>query len=82
MPGLPGEVMTREKKYFFLKMTSDVTHILACDKTIFRIGIPTQRKQTKERNANSQQNLAVFLTGTDSENKIIKLLHRKGKKKN
>ena len=26
-------------------MTSDVTHSLACDTTIFRIGIPIQRKQ-------------------------------------
>ena len=63
--------MTREKNYFFLRITSDVTHILACNKTIFRIGIPTQRKQTNEINANSKQNLAVFLAGTDSENKII-----------
>ena len=53
------------------RMTSDVTHLWACDKTIFRIGIPTQRKYTNEKNANSVQNLVVFLAGTDSENKII-----------
>ena len=33
-----------------------------------------------KKNANSQQNLVVFLTGTDSENKTIKILHRKGQK--
>ena len=30
-------------------MTSDVTFLWICDKTIFRIGIPTQRKQTNEK---------------------------------
>ena len=39
-------------------------------KTVFRIGIPTQRKLTK-KNVSSQKNLAVFLAGTDSENKNI-----------
>ena len=39
--------MTRERN-FFLRMTSDVTHILILDNTIFRIRIPTQRKQTKK----------------------------------
>ena len=29
---------------------------------------------------NSQRNLAVFLAGTDLENEILKLLHRKGQK--
>ena len=53
------------------RMTSDVTHLWAYDKTIFRIGIPTQRKYTNEKNANSVQNLVVFLAGTSSENKII-----------
>ena len=37
-------------------------------------------KQMKK--VNSQQNLAVFLAGTDSENKIISILQRKGQKKN
>ena len=35
-------------------------------------------KQTK--NANSQQNLAGFLVGTDSQNKNIQILHRKVQK--
>ena len=30
---------------------------------------------------NSEQNLAVFLAGTDSEHKIIQILHRKGQNK-
>ena len=30
-------------------MTSELTHLWACDKTIYRIGIPTQRKQTHEK---------------------------------
>ena len=30
---------------------------------------------------NSQQNLAVFLPATDSEHKIIQILHRKGQNK-
>ena len=34
-----------------------------------RIGIPTQRKLTNKKNANSQLNLAVFLAGTGSKNK-------------
>ena len=37
-------------------------------------------KQTE--NANSQQNLAVFLGGTDSENEFILILHSNGHKKN
>ena len=34
----------------------------------------------KRKNANSQQNLEVFLASTDSENRIILILHRKGQK--
>ena len=30
-------------------MASDVTHLWACDKTIFRNGIPLQRKYTNEK---------------------------------
>ena len=30
-------------------MKSDVTHLWACEKTIFRIGIPTQKKYTNEK---------------------------------
>ena len=30
-------------------MTSELTHLWACDKTIFRIEIPTQRKYTNEK---------------------------------
>ena len=34
-------------------------------------------KQTKKKNANSQQNLAVFSATTDSANMIIQILHEK-----
>ena len=61
-------------------MTSDVTYLWVCDKTIFRIRIPTQRKLTNEKHSNSQQNLVVILAGTDLENKIIYILHKKDKK--
>ena len=37
-------------------------------------------KQTK--NANSQQNHAIFSAATDSENVIIQILHEKGQIKN
>ena len=37
-------------------------------------------KQTK--NAYSQQNHSVFLAATDSETKIVRILHRKGQIKN
>ena len=43
MHGPPREIMTREK-IFFLRMTSDVTYLWVCHKTISRIRIPTQRK--------------------------------------
>ena len=64
-------------------MTSEITHLRACNQTIFRIRIPTQRKYTNENktNANSKQNLAVFSVATDSEHKIIQILHRKGQNK-
>ena len=39
-------------------------------------------KQIKKnkKNANSQQNIVIFLAATDSEKKIIQILHRKGQK--
>ena len=52
-------------------MTSDVTDLWASDKTIFKIGNYNTKEINKQKNANSHQNLAVFLAGTDSENKII-----------
>ena len=44
MSGPPGELMTREKNNIFSRMTSELTHVWAFDKTIFRIGIQTQRR--------------------------------------
>ena len=43
MSGPPGDLMNREKN-IFKRMTSELTHIWACDKTFFITGIPTQRK--------------------------------------
>ena len=66
-----------KRRKYVKRMTSDVTHLWACeacDKNYFRNGIATQRKLTnkqKKKNANSQKNLAFFLAGTDSENKVI-----------
>ena len=41
------------------------------------------KETKKQKNTNSQQNLAVFLAATDSEIIIIQILHRKGQiKKN
>ena len=34
----------QEKKLYFKRTISEITHLWACDKTIFRTGIPTQRK--------------------------------------
>ena len=47
MRGLPGELMTREK-LTSRERPSQVTHLWACDRTIFRIKIQTQRKYTYE----------------------------------
>ena len=52
-------------------MTSELTHLWACDKTIFKIGIPTQRKLTNEKGQILSKILRFFLAGIDSENKII-----------
>ena len=66
MPEPPGELM--KKKFVFLRIRSGVTHLRACDKTIFRIGIT--KEINKQENANSQQNFVVLLAGRDSEHKI------------
>ena len=60
--------MTREK-IIFERMAPDVTHLWASDKTILNRNSNT-KEINKRKNANSQQNLVVFLTGMDSENKI------------
>ena len=58
-------------------MTSEVTHLWACGKTILESKFKHKgNKQTKK--VNSWQNLALFLAATDSENIIIQMLHGKG----
>ena len=47
-------------------MTSDVTQLRACGKTIFRIRIPTKSKKTNEITQ-----IPAKSAGQESENKII-----------
>ena len=63
-------------------MKSEITYLCACDRTIFRIGIPTEKEINKRTSPNCQQNLAVFSAAKYSENRIMQILHRKGQKKN
>ena len=61
--------MTREK-IFFKRMTSDVTYLWVCDKTILESEFQHKgNKQTKKIEFSAKS--CVFLAGTDSENKII-----------
>ena len=48
-----------------------VTHLWACEKNIFQNQNSNTKEINKRKEANYQQNLAVFLAVTDSENKII-----------
>ena len=64
-------------------MTLENTHLWAGDKTIFRSEFSYKgNKQTKKKNTNFQQNLAIFSAETASEHKIIQILHRKKKQQN
>ena len=56
-----------KRKFNFKRMTSEIIHLWACDKTIFRIEIQKQKKQTNEK---SEFYMAVFSAATDSEHKI------------
>ena len=50
-------------------------------KLFFRKGIPKKKKEiNKRKNANFQQNLAVFLAGTDQKIKLFKYYTGKDKK--
>ena len=63
-------------------MTSEITHLWACDKTIFRIGIPTQRKYKQMKKRDSAQNFAGFSAATDSEYKMSSNTTQKKTKQN
>ena len=52
------------------RMTSEITHLWACDKTLESEFQHKGNKQMKRVNA--KQNLAVFSAATDSEQKIFK----------
>ena len=60
--------MTREKIIFreWHQMLPTYGHV-----TELFLESEFQHKRNKQKKANSQQNLAVFLTRTDAENKII-----------
>ena len=79
MPGPPGELMTREKLIFRERHQKSPTygHV-----TKLFLESEFQHKGNKQmKNANSKQNLAVFLVATDSEHKTIQILQRKGQTK-
>ena len=77
MSGPLGEPLAREKIIFreWHQNSPTYGHV-----TILFLELEFQSKENKQMNMNSQQNLAVFSAGIDSENKIIKMLHRKGQK--
>ena len=49
------------RKLNFQRMTTEVTHLWTCDKTIFRIGIPTQRKYTNKKKSILSKILQISL---------------------
>ena len=63
--------MTREK-IFFLENEIRCHPLMGMSQNYFlETEFQYKGKHTHEKNANSQQISAVFLTGTDSENKIM-----------
>ena len=69
MPGPPGELMTREKL-----ISSELHQKSPTYRHVAKLFLEQkfQRKGNKQtKNANSQQNLAVFSAATDSEIIII-----------
>ena len=48
-PCLDLQKSSWQEKNIFWRMTSDATYLWVCDKTIFRIGMSTQRKLTNEK---------------------------------
>ena len=61
-------------------MTSDVTYLWVCDKTIFRIGIPTQRKLTNEKTGIFSKILRFSWQEQIQKIKIFKYYTKKDKK--
>ena len=62
-------------------MTSDVTHLWACDKTIFRIGILLQKKNTNEKTQILIEILHFSWQEQIQKIKLFKYYTEKGKNK-
>ena len=62
-------------------MTTEITHLWACDKLFLESEFQHKENKQMKKTRILSKNLAVFLAATDSENKIIQILHRKGKNK-
>ena len=64
----PGKLVTKEN-INMCRMTSEITHLWACDKVIFRTEIPVHCLGIdKKKNDNFHQNLVVFPNAKDVEN--------------
>ena len=70
MPGPPGELITTVKKIVF-RERHQMSHTFGYVTKLFLESEFQHKGNKQKKNANCQQNLAVFLAGTDSENKII-----------
>ena len=65
----PGKLVTK-RNINLCRMTSEITHLWACDKVIFRSEIPVHCL-CRDKNDNFHQNLVVFQKAADLENEII-----------
>ena len=80
MPGPPGELKTRENLISRERHQKSSTYWHLTELFLESEFQHKGNTQTKKK-VNSKQNLAVFSPATDSEHKIIQILHRKGQNK-
>ena len=66
----PGKLVNKEN-IEMCRMTSKITHLWACDKVIFRTGIPVHCLGLDKKERQFSPNLVFFQKSTDLENKII-----------
>ena len=76
MPGPPGELVITKK--IISREGHQKLQTYGHVAKLFLESDSTTKEINKQENANSQQNLAVFLAATDSENISIQIIHRKG----
>ena len=76
MPGPPGKLMTGEKLISTEWHQKSPTYGHAAK--LFLESEFQHKRNIQTETMNSQLNLAVFSAATDSANKIIQILHRKG----